>query len=127
MILTDWGNQEETLLVWKFEVGWTITDLYESIYAAKRMIESKTYMVDVIIDLRRSIQIPDGIISAVIYAFETLPSNTGTTAIITTNTAWQMLYTIITNVYRVGFGLLQFVNTVDAAYSIVEHAQAERL
>jgi len=57
-IRVTWANEQETLLAWTFDQDWTADTYSASHRQLARLIQSKDYPVDIIIDLRECTHIP---------------------------------------------------------------------
>ena len=60
-ILTNWYNDDKTILRHVYEVAWTWSDLYLAIDEAYALVETVDHTVDIIIDMRLSSIIPSNV------------------------------------------------------------------
>ncbi|MFN8374861.1 MAG: hypothetical protein U0694_18520 [Anaerolineae bacterium] len=60
-ILTNWYNDEKTILYHTYEATWTWNDLYVAVDKAYALLESVDHTVDIIIDMRLSRIIPSNV------------------------------------------------------------------
>ncbi|MBL8156018.1 MAG: hypothetical protein JNM70_17700 [Anaerolineae bacterium] len=60
----NWGNPEKTYLVYTFDGPWSVKELYAAFDEAAAMLESVTYSVDLLVDLRLSGKVSGNIATA---------------------------------------------------------------
>lgn len=119
-----WGNEEEDLLLWKFENGWTEQDYYESHELLTDMCASKVNQVDVIIDLRRVIKAPPNILPIVRHAAAKRPGNARHVVFLVASTFWKRIFDMEKLVTPRSWQFsYHFAATVDEAYDLIDSAR----
>lgn len=119
MIKVDWGDHEETLIVWHFDDQWYAEDYACAIHQTNLLAMTKPHTVNIIMDLRRTSTLASRLLQTILDTLPDKSPNLYLSVMITTNKAWQTLFNIITCIYRRESDV-RFVDTVDAAYSLVE-------
>lgn len=123
MIQVAWGDQDETLMVWRFlSERWPTDAFYEAVQRSNLMISSKTYTVDALVDLRRTIVIPTNLFSMVMASTRTRPTNVGMMVVVTPHSAWHAIYNGFSKT-RVLEGV-RLAASIDEAYCILEQERA---
>lgn len=123
-IIVDWGNLEETIIVWKFRNRWDETDFYDAVERSATLTQSTDACVDYIIDLRQSISSPPNLLAMSRAAIQNHNfENQGRTAVITKSSFWQQLFDTLLSSVRHFMGHVMFVDSVDAAYDVIAQAQ----
>lgn len=126
MVRIDWGNADETFLVWRFEGGWQADDYVASVYEANRLADSKAYPVDIILDLQRSNMEVADIARLFRWGRDKLSENICLIIVVTTNPYWQNLFDLIGQVYGTHRLPTAYCTTSDGAYDAIEAAQRAR-
>jgi hypothetical protein len=127
-ITVDWGDFEETILIWKIEGSWNIEDYLTARDDALQMVQQRAaVIVDVIADLRRSALLPQNIAWVIRDSLEVAQFNRGVVAVITPTSYWtQLVKTLQKTYFRTVKFSIYFVNTVDEAYALADAAQTQR-
>ncbi|GAB4519557.1 MAG: hypothetical protein OHK0046_28620 [Anaerolineae bacterium] len=125
MILVDWGNAEETLLVWKFEGHWTPEEVFAAVDQVLLFASGYPHMIDIIVDTRRA-HLPAHPMNFNHREFRHKPGNLGQIVVIYEAVLWSMLYDMLTHLSGIDYGVA-FVQSVDDAYKLVERAETNRL
>lgn len=128
MIDLDWGNADETILVWTFSDGWTAKDLVNAIASSKRMIASRSHrrIVHVLMDIQHSQDMPDDMLTLGRYAIkEAIDSgHKGMIIIINPSPLWNhmvgVLKSLISNSIQI-----EFANDADEAYEILQNSETQ--
>lgn len=127
-IVVDWGNVEETIIVWKFRKRWSEADFYAAVERSAALTKSVDMPVNYIIDLQHSISSPPNLLAISRAAMQNHNfSNQGVTTVITKSAFWQQLFEALANSVTYHIGHITFVSDVDAAYDRIEKAQERRL
>jgi hypothetical protein len=127
-ITVDWGDFEETILIWKIEGNWNIDDYLAARDYALIMVQHRAgVIVDVIADMRRSALMPQNIAWVIRDSLEIAQFNRGVVAVITPTSYWtQLVKTLQKTYFRTVKFPIYFVNTVDEAYELVDEVQMQR-
>lgn len=127
-ITVDWGDFEETILVWKIEGNWTLEDYLVSRDQGTALAEQRApVIVDVIADMRRSALMPHNIVAVIRDALEVARFAEGIITVITPTNYWtQLVHSMQKTYFRTVKFPIVFVRDVDAAYELVETVQAQR-
>jgi hypothetical protein len=119
MIAVDWGSLDETFLVWRIEGNWTLAEFQATHFLSSRMIASKAYPVDVIVDIRTA-GLQTNFLAAVleIHRYQS-PKNVGKTIILYYNDFIRRMFTLVENFYPRFSKDFIFTVSVDEAYLLV--------
>lgn len=124
-IITDWGDHDETILVWKFNRTWTAEEFNQAIEQGYQLMTSQPHTVDVICDLQASANMPTTIIHSAQRAYHNHPDNLGVVAILTRNSMWLSMFELM-NLNPMQLAIFQFVSNVNDAYAFIEQARNQR-
>ncbi|GAB4519553.1 MAG: hypothetical protein OHK0046_28610 [Anaerolineae bacterium] len=123
MIVVDWGDADDALIVWRFEGPWTPKDYYIALERVSRLVAAKQHRVNVMVDVSQA-ALPRNAMALANKGFQARPANLGLIVVITDHTLWHMLYEMITRMSGIDYGL-KFVNTIDEAYLLLGEAADE--
>jgi hypothetical protein len=62
-ITTDWDNPEKTIIRYHYGGKWNLTEFYAAFETAHKMIDTVNHQVHLIIDVRNSNILPNGVLS----------------------------------------------------------------
>ena len=124
MIKVDWGNHEETLIVWHFDDKWYADDYAWALRYTNYLAMTKPHTVNIIMDLRRTETLATNLLQTILDNLPDKSPNLHVSVLITTNTAWKTMYNIILNIYKQDIDV-RFVDSVDEAYDLVEQKQPQ--
>lgn len=123
MIELDWGNADETILVWTFHEGWETQNFMDAIAASKRMIANRSHrsIVHILLDIQHSQDLPDDMLTLGRYAIRQAVASRhkGLTIIINPSPLWHHLYKVLQTTIPHTIRIL-FVNDADEAYEIMQ-------
>ena len=119
-IHVDWGNPEETILVWTFENGWGTTDFKEVLPISIEMLSSKEHTVDVLADFQRTFTRPTNLIALAQLGVGQAPPNIGQVVIISRSTFWQWMYQVFSRLYRHDVEF-KFARDASEAYQFLDY------
>jgi hypothetical protein len=120
-ISVDWGDAEETIIVWKFEQGWTRGDYYRAYHHFCKLIKQSNQVVNVIADVRRALPAPGSSLSILRHAIINRHSQVERVAVITVSTFPQQLFALVhRQLPGDWFDKYQFTDSVDEAYEWVK-------
>lgn len=127
MIFVDWGDGDETFLVWKFDGDWNPGEVPQIMYQINEFASERDYPIDLIIDLQRASIHKGNVISMGYTIMSTLNSNIETIIAITRNPFWESIYATIRRVYHTKpLRTFNFVHHADDAYAIIESNRERR-
>jgi hypothetical protein len=119
-ITLDWGNFEETFAVWKFEMFWTWDEMYVALATLRKMFGEKNTPCHIVVDTRRCMMPSSGLISNIQNVPRYMPTNVDVIVVIASH---NLLFSLNQTLKRIGIlfpGKIIFVETVDAAYNLVD-------
>ena len=114
----DWGDIEQTYIVWNFEHGWTWEECIASSCELRDMVAEKANDVNVILDLRDSHQ-PFGMTEHLPELQANLPHNINMAIVIAERGLVYGMYKFIDSLDREIAAHIRFVRTVDEAYHML--------
>lgn len=124
MFDVDWGDLDESLIIWEITGKWSTSVLEQAIHKTFEMMRSKQHAVELIVDARRAHGIPQGAMRLLCVFFKQHPDNLHTVAWICMSSLWKTMWEMAERSYGVSEVNVVFVNTVDEAYQAVEpHAR----
>ncbi len=130
-VRTEWDNSEKTIMRWTFTGAWTWDEYYQARTATNARIAAENHIVDLIVDLRNSNTVPNGLLTHGKNAVTASPENIGVTALVGANAVLRAFYYMFDSLYR---GLLKgkqldmvMTVTMDDAYKLIHERQASRV
>jgi len=94
-ISVDWGNHEETLIIWKFVQEWNTVDIIRAIDATYTLLSLKPIAVNIILDMRHSKK-RNQRISSLQRAFNRVfPTNLQKVIILSNSLYWQQFFQLV--------------------------------
>ena len=119
MIVVDWGNADESLLIMKFIEKWTLEEYQDTNYKAYDMINQQSHPVVVIVDMRQSDGTPRGFLHASHQFAKMRPAHMLTSVVLADSAVWKTLWQTAIHLYgAIENGNITFVDTVDKAYKV---------
>lgn len=119
MISVEWGNAEETLLIWRFAESWTLKDFYSALKRSKKMVYKQSETINLMIDMRVSRTWNSMMLLLVHAVLSFKPSEASRTVVISANPIYKQLWKTSQRLYGVIDYPIYFVATVDEAYCLV--------
>jgi hypothetical protein len=119
MIAVDWGSVEETFIIWRFENMWLLSEFQAAHSLSSKMISSKAYPIDIIIDIRRLHFQSRFLHAALEIHRQQSPKNIGKTIILRQNDFMQNIFRLLDNFYPNFSKDFIFTDSVDVAYTLV--------
>ena len=127
MINVNWGNPQQSVLVYSFVTPWTWDEYYSLDNRVRDMLESAQQTVDVILDFSEGRQVPEGALAHLRRLLTSKYPNRGMVYIVGTNTVVETLGNVITTVYPAASQIVRRAKTMDAAYTQISRVrQPER-
>lgn len=126
MIKVDWGDHEETIIVWHFDDAWSAEDYAIAWWQSNQFAMSKPHKVNILTDLRRTGKIAPNLLPTLLSYLPDQSPNIGLSVMIThpENRSWAWLYGVLENFYKRP-ETVRFVEQVDEAYALVEETPAQ--
>jgi hypothetical protein len=118
MIHVDWGNLEESLIVWKIGAYWSMSAFHEAFTRTQWLLRTKTHKVHILLDLQRVEYIDPDMICPIFASFQHHPPHVGRTVIISENPRWQALWDDLMAA-RDPHRAIYFVRSANDAYHLV--------
>ena len=119
LIAVDWGSVEETFVVWRFEGNNSLREFQLAYIIMKKMVSSKNYPIDVIIDLRMAKLQTKLLPPALAFHERHCPQNIHRTILLHHNDFWQRNLRLMENFHPGLSHNLIFTTSVDEAYLLV--------
>ena len=116
-ITLDWGDFDETFLVWNFNGKWTADAFYQTIEHLKQLSLSKPYPVNVMVDMRQSLAAPNNLLTLLRVAVKSNVRNIGRVIVISKSGFWLQMYQMLVKTAQLAETTpVTFVGSVDEAY-----------
>lgn len=116
-IVMDWGDADDTFIIWRFDGTWTWNELY-SVLVDLQTITAPKPVFDVLLDLRGCKDLQPNLLSHLIRIIKMLPQNHRDTVIVGDshflNTMHRMMQPHVTLP-----GAIHFAKTMDEAYELI--------
>ena len=128
MIGLDWGNADETILVWTFYDGWETQDFMNAISSSERMAANRSHksLIHILMDIQHTQDIPDDMLTLGRYAIKQGIANNhkGLTIIINPSPLWHHLYQVLKTTIPHSIQIL-FAKDANEAYDIIQENQTQ--
>jgi hypothetical protein len=119
-ISVNWDNDDNSIIRYKFQPGWTWKMLDDAMKRSTMMVDG-TRPVDLIFDLSETRTMPDGVMLHLRRALAGAPRNTGFIVVASTNPAIETAFSVLTQVHKSMSDRLLTVSTLDAARAVLAH------
>jgi hypothetical protein len=121
MTIIDWGDDEETFIVVKFNHAWTPEDFVEAVEKIVEFAQQRNETVNVIVDLQRASILKGNIIALGRWGQRTARDHVDTVVVVTQSAFWQIISQMVARIYPNDvLSTIHFVNHADQAYAILE-------
>jgi hypothetical protein len=116
-ITLDWGDFDETFLVWNFAGKWSAEEFYQTIEQLKQLSMTKPYAVNIMVDMRLSLAAPNNLLTLLRVAVKSKVQNIGRIIVISKSNFWLQMYQMLVKTAQLPETTpVTFVGTVDDAY-----------
>lgn len=118
-----WGNDQQSLLYYTFEVGWDWKDMYDAFAQARELMETVDHPVNIIMDLSHVSLIPKGALAKIRWAFESpKQKNVGLTVVVTPSSFIKSMIDLGTKIWgkTAKQWSVAFVTTLEEAHILIE-------
>ena len=119
MITLDWGDANESILVWTFSDNWTAEDFYLAIEKAETILGPKEKPVHIIVDAQQGFKPPKNLIALSKVGLKRGPTPVKLVVVIAKSRFLQNIYGIVAKMYP-GSLKVHFVNNANEAYQLIE-------
>ena len=127
MIDVDWGDVDETILVWTFEDGWTAQDFMDAFTISEKFVEEKTTpsRVHALLDVQHTVHLPKDMFTLGRYAINraTKKEFNGIVTIINPTTLWVRFYNVLKVTAPHSLDI-RFADNSDKAYQMMVDSKA---
>jgi hypothetical protein len=118
MIAVDWGNDEETLLIWRFVARWRLRDVFKAVKQSRKLTRNANFPINFMVDLRHSRSWDSMMLLLCHAAAIQTGSQVKRVVIISANPIYKQLWKTAQRLYGAIDYPVYFVSTVDDAYSL---------
>ena len=127
-VQVDWDNEEQKIVRYTFEQGWSWPDLHQALDDAGKLINTVSHRVDVIMDISSANLVPKGALSQINRAYNNpKPPNIGITIIVAPNSFMSAMVNMAKKIWGgKSDWQLEFVNTIGEAYQIIKESSEEK-
>jgi hypothetical protein len=122
MLTVDWGDHEESLLVWQAEGDLNNSALLIAIERTRQLLEEKAHVVYIMADMREIPALSPVSVQTLRLFLDQNLVNLGTMIVITTSTAVQDIFIALE---RISAQQLICLNSVDEAYQVIGLLKAQ--
>lgn len=129
MIDIDWGNAEETILIWTFYDGWKEQDFLDAIKFSEKLVARKTSSATIhtMIDVQHTGDLPANMFSlgktAIQRGIES--KNDGLIIIINPSELWLRLYEVMSKMIPNNWLRVHFAKDANEAYAMMNNTDAQ--
>lgn len=122
-ITVDWGDMDETIIVWKFHFAWTVDDFRHAMQRTVQLKQQVGHDIYVICDLRPVLSYPPNLVTLALEMTKRYPEAAAITVVITPNEFWPRVFQLFQRVAPRQFQNARFVRQVDEAYEYITSLQ----
>jgi len=127
MIEIDWGNFDETILIWAFHKNWTANDFIDAIGTSTALIHQRTTQgtVHILLDIQHTQHLPSNMFAIGRKAIQrSMQSNhRGLIVVINQSELWNRLYDVLEQMIPNTLNIC-FAKDADEAYKLIREAQS---
>lgn len=120
MVHVDWGNLEESLLVWKIDDDNTIADLEAAFTQSQMMLLQKDHILHWFVDVQRVSYVDEALLCTLYTCIMHRSKNLQRTVIISQNPLWRSFWTSLLGGDSMLHAQVFFVSSANDAYHLVE-------
>jgi len=118
-IIVDWGDADDTLLIWHFPHNWTSRDLQNAYGLANDILSKVNYEIDIIFDFGYTINPPQNTIQLCRGLLLHCPHNVRSVIILGRTRYWERIFSLVLRLQTFEH-TVHFVQTVDEAYALLD-------
>ena len=119
-ITLNWGDFDETFLVWNFTQNWTTEEFYDLLQELQRYAQPKKQPIKIMVDMRRSMKAPNNLLTLLRIAVKSNIQNIEKIVVISNSNFWIQMYQILVKTTHLDDNTpVTFVNSVDEAYYLI--------
>lgn len=126
VIIVEWYNTEETILLETFDTFWTTEDYFHLVDKAAAYLEQKDYLVHIIADFSATRSIPPNAMSGIRYAEKKLPANQGVIIFVAPGTIITLFLRIARQLNLKAAAQIYTADTVQMAYERIQELTLDR-
>ena len=115
----DWGNAEETILIWTCDTEWTADEYYQAVYDCVEMIDQKPHSVHVMVDMQFNRMRPAMLLQLAKHGYRNRSHNVGSIVLIYRTGFWLFLEDMLQKIFSKEFPLM-FAQDANEAYSLLQ-------
>lgn len=125
-ICLTWGNAEKTYLIYTFDGPWSVKELYAALDESSAMVESVTFSVDMLVDVRLSGKV-SGNIATIAGRMQRNPkSPVGMTYIVGANPYFKALGETFQHLHGGLMSRIVFVDSMEEALTRIQAGDHQR-
>lgn len=121
MIIVDWGNFEETFLVFRIRNKWTCAEFQVAVQEAFDLIAGKSEPIGMIVDLQAADRPPHNLMNHAFRYVNACPLNLGPVAVLSRSDLWRRIWETGAMIYGTNDVNIHFVTSLDQAYTLMEN------
>lgn len=114
----DWGNAEESLLIWTCDTHWTTDEYYKAVEVCVDMINRQPHKVDVIVDMQFNRMRPSLLLQLAKFGYRRRSRNVNTVVLIYRNSFWLFLEDMLQRIFANEFNFL-YAQDANEAYALL--------
>lgn len=116
-IVVDWGNAEDTFLIWRFDGAWTWKEVHSSFEVLHELSHDKADF-DVMLDLRSCHSVQPNLLSHLVRLSGNMPHNLRRTVVISHSPFLERFYQMLKSYTSAALDVIM-VTSIDAAYNLL--------
>lgn len=126
-ITVEWDNPQKTIIRFVYKGRWTWDDMAGAMEQANRLMDTVTYRVDHIVDVRESTLLPPSVVSQAKRVLNEPHANLGLTLVVGASHYLKLMLDIVSRVYPAMMSRrkMKLVSTMEDAYAAIA-AQREQ-
>ncbi|MEQ8676506.1 MAG: hypothetical protein RLP44_29510 [Aggregatilineales bacterium] len=114
-----WDNDEQTVICYQFSGTWTWQDAEAALETSFSLTETVAHKVHVIVDMRHSKGLPDGIILKINKVLQIAPSNRGNIVIVGANSLMKTTLRMAGRIHKAVANRIATAETFEDAYALL--------
>ena len=119
MITVDWGNHDETLLIFRIHQHWTLDEFKSMVQRSQKLIHSKQYPIYILADVQTASKAPHNFLPTIVRGLSSQPPQDIHIIVISKSVFWQRLWNMI-QAFNFHSIPVYFVHDANEAYALIE-------
>ena len=121
-IIVDWGDLDETILMWRFPRQWDGDDILVALDESRRLAESQQHPIDVLVDMQQIRKSPSNLMTIFKFALSQPIVNIRHIIVISYSSYFRSIFNVMQKMYP-KLPKVRFADDANHAYEMIDTTQ----